>query len=145
MPKLGLDCKLYRNTGTYATPVWDEIVNVKDLTLNLEVGEADTSRRGGNGWRERLATLKDGSVEFTMIQVDGDTDFTAIKDAWVNRTALEFAVMDGPIATAGTQGLRATMQVFNFSRPENLEEAVNYSVSIKPTPAANAPTWMVVP
>ena len=39
--KLGLDAKLFQNTGTYATPTWDEITNVRDLTLNLEAGEAD--------------------------------------------------------------------------------------------------------
>ncbi len=33
--KLGLDAKLYRNTGTYDTPTWVEMTNVKDLTLNL--------------------------------------------------------------------------------------------------------------
>jgi hypothetical protein len=64
--RLGLDAKLYRNTGTYAAPVWNEVKNVKDLTLNLEAGEADVTTRGNNGWRATLATLKDGSVEFEM-------------------------------------------------------------------------------
>jgi hypothetical protein len=26
--KLGLDAKLFRNTGTFATPTWNEITNV---------------------------------------------------------------------------------------------------------------------
>lgn len=26
--RLGLDAKLYRNTGTFASPVWNEIANV---------------------------------------------------------------------------------------------------------------------
>lgn len=30
---------------TIATPVWDIIGNVRDLTLNLETGEADVSTR----------------------------------------------------------------------------------------------------
>ena len=41
--KLGLDAKLFHNTGSYATPTWDEITNVRDLTLNLEAGEADVT------------------------------------------------------------------------------------------------------
>ena len=48
--KLGLDAKLYRNTSVYATPTWDEITNIRDLTLNLEAGEADVTTRGNNGW-----------------------------------------------------------------------------------------------
>ncbi len=31
--KLGIDTKLYRNTGDYATPNWVELTNVRDLTL----------------------------------------------------------------------------------------------------------------
>ena len=41
--KLGLDAKLYHNTGSYGAPVWSEISNVRDLTLSLEDGEADVT------------------------------------------------------------------------------------------------------
>lgn len=49
--KLGLDAKLYRNTGTFASPAWNEIQNVKDVTLNLEAGKADVTTRGSAGRR----------------------------------------------------------------------------------------------
>uniref|UniRef100_A0A7C4QRL3 Uncharacterized protein n=1 Tax=Schlesneria paludicola TaxID=360056 RepID=A0A7C4QRL3_9PLAN len=62
--RLGLDAKLFRNAATYNTPNWQELKNVKDLTLNVEAGEADASTRGNGGWRAILATLKDGSIEF---------------------------------------------------------------------------------
>ncbi|MHB8973306.1 MAG: hypothetical protein ACYC3X_24050 [Pirellulaceae bacterium] len=65
--KLGLDAKMFRNTGTHAAPVWNEIKNVRDVTLSLETGEADATTRGNNGWRATVATLKDGSVEFDMV------------------------------------------------------------------------------
>jgi hypothetical protein len=102
--KLGLDAKMFRNTGTYSTPVWNEIKNVRDVTLSLETGEADATTRGNNGWRATVATLKDGSVEFDMVWDSADDDFTAIRDAFLNKTALELAVMDGDIATTGSQG-----------------------------------------
>jgi predicted secreted protein len=140
---LGLNAKLYRNTGSYATPTWDLVDNVKDLTLNLEKGEADVTRRASAGWRETVGTLKDASIEFQMVWDTEDEDFTAIKDAFFNNTSIEFAVMDGDIEVAGSQGLRATMDVINFSREENLEEALTVSVTIKPTFAANPPSWMV--
>lgn len=143
--KLGLDAKLYRNTGTQAAPVWNEIKNVRDATLSLEAGEADVTTRGNAGWRATVATLKDGSVEFDMVWDTADDDFSAIRDAFLNHTALEFAVMDGDIATAGTQGLRATCAVTSFSRNEALEEAITVSVTVKPTYSANPPVWMTVP
>lgn len=143
--KLGLDAKLYRNTGTQPAPVWNEIKNVRDATLSLEAGEADVTTRGNAGWRATVATLKDGSIEFEMVWDTEDDDFGAIRDAFLNHTALEFAVMDGDIATAGSQGLRAACAVTNFSRNEALEEAITVSVTVKPTFSANPPVWMTVP
>ncbi|MGQ0431811.1 MAG: phage tail tube protein [Microthrixaceae bacterium] len=143
--KLGLDAKLYRNTGTYAAPVWNEVKNVKDLTLNLEAGEADVTTRGNNGWRATVATLKDGSIEFEMVWDTADDDFGSIRDTFLNRAAMEFAVMDGDITVAGSQGLRATCMVTNFSRNEALEEAITVSVTVKPTYSINPPIWVVVP
>lgn len=143
--KLGLDAKLYRNTGTYATPTWNEIPNVRDLTLSLEAGEADVTTRGNNGWRASVATLKDGSIEFEMVWDTADDDFAAIRDAFLNNTSIELAVMDGPITQSGSQGLRATCMITGFSRNEALEEAITVSVTAKPTYAANPPTWMTVP
>jgi hypothetical protein len=79
-----------------------------------------------------------------MVWLPGDAAFDAIQEAFLENTPIEFAVMDGPIATAGSQGLRATFEVFSFTRNENLEEAVTVDVSIKPTVAANAPSWMTI-
>ena len=142
--KLGMDAKLYRNTGTYASPNWVEITNVKDLTLNNEKGEADVTTRANNGWRATIGTLKDGSIEFEMVWDTGDANFTAIQAAFFSNTPIEFAVMDGVITQAGTQGLRATMAIMSFTRNEALEEAITVSVTAKPTYAEHAPEWMVI-
>ena len=143
--KLGMEAKLYRNTGTYALPTWVEMINVKDLTLNLEASEADVTTRGNAGWRATIAALKDGSIELEMVWDTADADFTAIQQAFFGNTDLEFAVMDGDVASSGSQGLRATMAITNFSRSEALEEAIGVSVTAKPTYADNAPEWMTVP
>ena len=143
--KLGMEAKLYRNTGTYALPTWVEMMNVKDLTLNLEASEADVTTRGNAGWRATIAALKDGSIEFEMVWDTADADFTAIQLAFFGNTEIEFAVMDGDVASSGSQGLRATMAITNFSRSEALEEAIGVSVTAKPTYAENAPEWMTVP
>lgn len=140
--KLGLDAKLFRNTGSYGTPAWNEITNVRDVTLSLEAGEADVTTRGNNGWRATVATLKDGSIEFEMVWDSADDDFTAIRDAFLNKTALELAVMDGPMGTPGSQGLRASFMIISFSRNEPLEEAITVSVTAKPTYSTNPPTWL---
>ena len=140
--RLGMDAKLYRNTGTYATPTWVEVSNVKDVTLNLEKGEADVTTRANAGWRATVGTLKDASIEFQMVWDTVDAGFDAIRQAFFNNTPLEFAVMDGDITDPDSEGLRATFDIFNFTRNEALEEAIMVDVSIKPTYADNAPEWI---
>ena len=140
--KLGMEARLYRNTGTYAAPTWVEVTNVKDVTLNLEKGEADVTTRANQGWRATVGTLKDASVEFQMVWDTADTAFAAIQQAFFNNTPIEFAIMDGDITDPAAEGLRATFDIFNFTRNENLEEAIMVDVSIKPTYADNAPEWI---
>jgi hypothetical protein len=143
--RLGMDAKVYRNDGTWAVPTWVEITNVRDVTLNLESGEADVTTRANSGWRATAATLKEASVEFEMVWDTADAGFTAIKDAFFNGTNIDLAVMDGDITQMGTQGLRAEFSITSFSRSEPLEEAITVSVTAKPAYSENAPEWMVVP
>jgi hypothetical protein len=137
--KLGMNCKLYysstlltqQNGPGQAT--WNEISNVKDLTLNLETGEADVTTRANNGWKATAATLKDGSIEFEMLWDTGDAAFGALKDAWANSAEIALAAMDGAIATVGSEGLAGNFTVTNFSRSEPLAEGVTVSVTVKPS------------
>ena len=142
--KLGLECKFYRDdSGT-----WNEIGNVRDLTINMEMGVADVTTRGGNGWRQNVATLRDGTVTFQMVYDTTDADFTALQTAFLATTAaareIKVAAMDGDIATSGSQGLIAFMNVTNFSMPENLEEAVMVDVTLQPSYNSTAPAWTTI-
>lgn len=143
MSQLGLDCKLYRNTGTYGTPTWDLVPIVRDLTLNLTKGEADITTRAGSGWMQRMGTLKDGSIEFGIVWESGDADFEAFRDSFMDNTLIDVAAMDGAIATAGSQGLRAEMETMSFSRSEPIAGAVEAAVKVVPGFSTNAPNWLV--
>jgi hypothetical protein len=143
--KLGLDAKLYYCVaGIGGTPTWTLLGNVKNVTLNLQKGEADVTTRANNGWKATAATLKEGSIEFEMVWDPADEGFTAIKDAYFNNTLLGMAAMDGPVATAGSQGLWADCAITDFTRDEPLEDAISVKVTAKPTYSVNPPVWMVV-
>ena len=145
MIKLGMDAKLYFcAAGIGGTPTWTELTNVKNVTLNLQKGEADVTTRANSGWKATAATLKEGSIEFEMVWDTTDAGFTAIKTAWFNNTTIGIAAMDGAIATTGSQGLWADCHVIDFSREEPLEEAITVKVTVKPTYSANAPIWKTV-
>tara|TARA_R110000824_G_scaffold741_4_gene4602 strand:+ start:5868 stop:6311 length:444 start_codon:yes stop_codon:yes gene_type:complete len=139
---VGLNCELSYNTGTFATPTWSAIGNARDVTLSLEAGEADASTRGSDGWRETIQALKDGSIEFELAADSSDAAFTAIKTAFFDGTSIDVVALDGPQATAGSQGLRMIAAVSAFSRSEPLEDTVTVSVTLKPTPNDDTtPVW----
>lgn len=145
--KLGLDARLYMNSGTYASPTWLELKKVRDLTLNLETGEADVSTRDNEGWRATVSTLKDASLEFELVIDPEDSGYASIVGSFLENEPIEFVVLDGPVSGAGSvgsQGLRATFRISNFSRNEALEEAVTASVTAKPTYSEHPPVWMTV-
>lgn len=141
---LGMDAKLYYDESGVDVGTWVLIDNVKDVTLNLEDGEADVTTRGNDGWKATVGTLKDASVDFEMVWDTSDAAFTAIKDAFINKTTIGIAVMDGLIDTNGSQGLTANCRVTSFSRSEPLEEAITVNVTMKPTYSTTAPAWLTV-
>ncbi len=142
---VGLSCKLYRNTGTFGIPIWTEITIAKDVTLNMEAGEAEASSRAST-FKEYLQALKDANIEFDALYDAADTGFIAVKDAYFNNTTLDILALDGSSATSGNQGLRMISVVTGFTRSEPLEETVTMSVTVKPTPNADtSPVWFTVP
>lgn len=117
-----------------------EITNIKDLKINLATDKADVSTRGNNGWKQTAATLKDGTVTFSMVWKPADTNFTAILTAWQNSAEIAFFALDELKATTGAQGAAGNFTVTNFSRTENLADAIMVDVELSPSSFNN---WVV--
>ena len=108
-----------------------EIKNVKDLTVSLEKAEADASTRDNNGWRATVGTLKDASIEFTVLNKSGDTSFSMLQGLWSTGTPCDVDISD-----AGGS-LILTCEVMSFNVNQNLEEVVSADVTLKPTQSAS--------
>lgn len=137
---LGLDCKMYR--GTAGTTAATLMKNVKDVTCSLETGEADITTRAAQGWRVTRATLKEASIEFGMLYDTADADTQAVSESFFGNVPIAMFVSDG----AGS-GLDCDASITQFNIEQNLEEAVNVSVTAKPTniggSSGRAPSWKV--
>lgn len=143
-PILGLNAKLYRNTGTWATPSWNEMDNVKDLTLNLTKGEADVSKRGSS-WRLTVGTLLTAELTFQSIWDEDDTDLAAIQSAFLNGTSIELLILDKAVLSTGAQGLHAMFQITRYTRNEQLEQALTVDITAKPAyETTDVPEWFTV-
>tara|TARA_R100001594_G_C3844297_1_gene216698 strand:- start:24 stop:464 length:441 start_codon:yes stop_codon:yes gene_type:complete len=141
---LGLNAKMYRE----ASGTWYEFDNCQNVTLNLDKATSDVTTRGGNGWRQSVATLRNGSVSFTMVYDTADTNFTAVMDAFLADTAaastIKFGIYDGDRTTTGTQGLEADFTVTGFTINEGLEDAMTVDVTIETAYSSTAPDWVTI-
>ena len=132
-----LDAKLFR--GTAGTQGTIEVTNVKDVSLSLESGEADVTTRKAKGWKLSVATLKEASLEITILYDTEDEDFLAFKEAYFSNTPISLFVTDGDTTA---HGLDADFSVTGFTVDQPLEEAVTVKVTAKPTASDRAPVWV---
>ena len=138
---LSEDAVLFRNTGTYATPVWDAITQVKDVGVTQTKGEVDATTRASGGWEEVVDGLKSAGIDFSVLYDTTDTDWAALMAAYHANTAIEFWIADGAAVT-GSEGLRATCMIAKADVDQTLGEVLMTNFTIKPVKNADAaPAW----
>lgn len=141
--RAGLDCVLYRNTGTWASPTWNEISITKDATLGLEKGKHSAAARLSR-WQQNWFGLKSGPISFNILADPAVDDYDALQDGFLNDTVIGFAFANGAIATSGTRYFKAEYGVFGFSQGQPLEDVETVDVEIDLVYSANAPTKTTV-
>lgn len=128
---LGMNAKIYHGAAGAELSVLTELSNAKDVTLNLEAGEADITTRANAGWRATAPTLRECTVDFEMVWKPGDAGFEAVKTAFLTSGTIELAVLDQDKTESGAQGPKGSFSITSFSRNEPLEEALTVPVSAK--------------
>lgn len=128
---LGMGASIYQGTTGAVLGSLTEMTNVRDVTLNMEAGEADYTTRANAGWRATAPTLREMSVDFEMVWKPGDSGFDAIRAAFLANDTLELAILDQDRAESGAQGPKGSFSITSFNRGEPLEEVITVSVSAK--------------
>lgn len=132
---LGFNAKLFRGeAGSQASIL---MTNVRDLTLNIEKGEADITTRASNGWRSTIGTLKSGTLEFQMNYDTQDEDYNAVKNAFINDKNIAFFISDGE-----GNGLDADFSITAFNEEQPSEDVIKISVTAKPATVSRAPQFV---
>jgi hypothetical protein len=140
---LGKNAKAYVGTtaATAATQAaWETAVGlatiadkVKDLKTNLQKDTAEISdRSNAAGFKTKVATLKDGTITFSMNWDPTSAVFTTLQDAYYNDTEIFFAALDRANAS-GAEGTAGNFQVSNFTRDEPLLGALTVDVELIPS------------
>jgi hypothetical protein len=65
--------------------------------------------------------------------------------AYDNDTVVDMLILNGPVGTSGSRGLRANLNVTDLSDSQPLEGVEMISVSLEVAISANAPVPYVVP
>lgn len=133
-PSPGFECVLYYNSGTNASPTWVAMPMVRNLSETESYTKIDISSRASAN-KKYFAGQADVSVSFDYLYRKGATDtvFTflqTIKDA---RTATQFAISDGPIATVATEYSKDYYQVTKFDKKQDLDGVMMFDIELSPT------------
>lgn len=131
--KIGLNAKLYRNTGSFGSPTWVEVSNIQDLDLADNMDEADATTRASGGIAESEPTVRNIEVTWNM-KNNADTHMIAFRTAYATRAAVDLQILDGPIATVGSHGVRGRFKFHEFGKPQNLRDGQFVNLRAKPAP-----------
>lgn len=146
--KIGNDLKLYYNTGTVASPTWGEIKQVGDVTLDLNVGEAEVDLREST-WLLNLPTKLSTSLNIALASNPGGTIFDILRGYFLNRTVKQYAIASGPIATSGTNYFKCAWFISAFPWAQPTQEMSSHDMVLSPGYLEDAgalvePSWVIV-
>jgi hypothetical protein len=127
---------------TYADGEWDSRLRDRldaagiDYSYTLKADPrfldwASATTRANNGWRATVGTLKDASIEFTVLNKEGDSAFGLLQGLWSSGDPCDVGISDA----GGT--LTLTCEVMNFNVNQNLEEVISADVTLKPTQSSS--------
>lgn len=125
-------CVLAYNSGTHASPTWTEINKAQDVNFPFTLGEAEANGRDSE-FKSSEPTLIGIELTFGYLYEPGaDTVFDALMTMALARTAKQFAVADGPIATIGTRLLKFYGKIFGVGNAQPLEGVETKEFTVKP-------------
>ena len=126
--KRGDDYWVYLNTGSQATPTWVLVAEAVNPALDEAAATIKIAEAGKNDGS--LRGFGDPVLSFQLNRNKGNANVTAILTAARAGTLKEFAIADGPIATAGTEYARLEALVSSFPLSANRGEAGSYAITL---------------
>lgn len=130
-PKTGHKMKLYRNTGTQASPVWSLVAEVGDVSIaDLSIALAELKRRANNFTKNLPGLFNSIGVEFRLHHGLDEANFSAIRSKFFAQEAEEWAIMNSAIAGSDSRGLRCPFLVEQFPWDQALEDVSGHDVRL---------------
>ena len=157
-PRAGIECKLYYQTSvsaTFSTTSPTLVTEVKDLNVTFAKTAIDITSRASL-YKAKISGTIEAAINFKY-QYNGDPDdavFTAMRQAFLNKTIWHWAVLDNVITSpgpSGAQGLTMPGEIMEFPIDQPLEDGMTIDVVVAlsrikvGSPAAIVdPAWLIV-
>ncbi len=100
---IGNSARIYRNTGTFASPTWVEW-DVIDATIAISHNSVDATSRGSGGVKMSAPTLMSIEVSGTVFKDKQSAVFLDMETANAAKATVGVAVMDGSISDSSSDG-----------------------------------------
>lgn len=137
--KYGFDGTINVNSGSYGSPTWANVANVRDVQVGADMDEFDASTRAGGGVKQSEPTLLALEVSGKIRSDQNDTaGFVAFETAFLTRASMDLLVLDGGATVNGARGYRADMKVFKFGEAQGLGDVLHREFALKPCVSVNA-------
>ncbi len=150
--ELGLDAKFYYeeslDLGSLTAAVWVEVDVARDVSTNASADEADTSDRR-SVFKTTCPSLLTLESTMTMTYENGDTKIKDLRDQFLARKPVLIAVMDGDIATSGSEGFVFWANIYSNDFAQPLTDGCTVDVTFRPSVPPSQdnstnPQWYVV-
>lgn len=107
---LGINAVLYRNTGSFGSPVWSPCQLISSSTTAPKWDKGEGSVRGSRV-KQYAKTLADVTINPKMRVDYADANFAAFWVAANNDNVLNLLILNAPITVEGARGYWLDMQV----------------------------------
>lgn len=149
--KIGNDMKAYHNTGTNGSPTWVEMKQIGDVTVDLNVGEAEVDLRESN-WILNLPAKLSAGINIALASNPGMTTvFDVLRTNFFARTIKQYAICNGVLATTGTEYFKAFCLISSFPWAQPTQEMASHDMTLalawqeEPAGTLIEPSWVKTP
>ena len=131
MPKLGINAKLYRNTGSYEATSLSEVTLISDLAVNVTWDEAPADARESRV-KQVVKTMLGLEITGRIKKKQTDANYLAFMSAMLSDDLLDLFVLDGAFDIVGVEGWRADFLVFSGSEDQAMANSLYVDFTLKP-------------
>ena len=96
--KVGRECNLYYNSGTYSSPTWTLVPRAVDVSVPMDKSYGNVSSRNSKYKKERASLIGLQMTFGYRFKSGTDSVFSALRASALANTETEFLVIDDLVA-----------------------------------------------